>query len=146
MTTANQIFVNLQVKDLKRSMEFFEKLGFEFNMQFTDKNAACLILGENMYAMLLTEVHMKQFTRRPMVDAKKSNEVLTALAVENKEKVNEIARNAVRAGGKLYREPEDLGWMYTQAIEDLDGHIWEIFYMDEDAAAQAMIDQNEGDE
>ena len=128
---AKQIFVNLSVKDLKRTTEFFTKLGFKFNPKFTDENAACLIIGENIFAMLLVEKYFKTFIKKELCNSKKSTEVLTALSVESKEKVDEIVNKAIKIGGRKAREPQDHGFMYGRSFEDLDGHIWEVFWMDE---------------
>jgi hypothetical protein len=128
---AKQIFVNLPVKDLNKAIEFFTKLGFTFNPKFTDENATCMIIGENMFAMLLVEKFFKTFTKKEISDAKKSTEVLIALSVGSKEKVDEMVNNAIEAGGKEAREPQNYGWMYGRSFEDNDGHIWEILYMDE---------------
>ena len=128
---AKQIFINLPVKDLKKSMVFFEKLGFSFNMQFTDDSAACLMIGENIYAMLLLEKFFKTFTNKEIADAKKLTEVLIAIDVESREEVDEMIRKAVDAGGVTYRNPQDHGWMYGHSFADLDGHQWEVLYMDE---------------
>jgi predicted lactoylglutathione lyase len=129
----SRIFVNLPVKDLQKSMEFFTKLGFTFNSQFTDDKATCMIIGDNIYAMLLVEERFRDFTRKPISDAKKSTEVLIALDAENREEVDELVKKAVDAGGSLYAEPQDYGWMYSHSFEDLDGHQWELLYMDESA-------------
>lgn len=128
---AKQIFINLPVKDLKKSMVFFEKLGFSFNMQFTDDSAACLMIGENIYAMLLLEKFFKTFTNKEIADAKKLTEVLIAIDAESRQSVDEMIRKAVDAGGVTYRNPQDHGWMYGHSFADLDGHQWEVLYMDE---------------
>lgn len=125
-----KVFVNLPVKDLDRSKEFFAKLGFTFNAQFTNKNAACMVISEDNYAMLLVEPFFKTFTKKEIVDAKKSTEALIAMSAESKEKVNEMLNKALAAGANEPREPQDHGFMYGRAFEDLDGHIWEIFWMD----------------
>ncbi|MCK7590496.1 VOC family protein [Subsaxibacter sp. CAU 1640] len=125
-----QIFVNLPVEDLKKSMDFFKSLGFTFNEQFTDEKAACLEIGDNIFAMLLTKPMFQGFTKKPVADAKKSTEVLLALEVESIEKVNSIVKKAVEAGGNTYMEPQDHGWMYQHGFEDLDGHQWEVFFSD----------------
>jgi uncharacterized protein len=127
---ATQIFVNLPVKDLGKSMEFFKKLGFSFNPQFTDETAACMVLGENNYVMLLTNEKFKEFTPKEICDATRSTEVLVALSCENRPRVDELVRTAVAAGGSTYSEPRDYGFMYTHGFQDLDGHIWELFHMD----------------
>ncbi|MBI5389785.1 VOC family protein [Candidatus Woesearchaeota archaeon] len=128
---AKQIFVNLPVKDLKKAIDFFTKLGFTFNPEFTDQNATCMIIGENIFAMLLVEKFFKTFIQKEICDAKKSTEVLLALSVESRTKVDELMTWAINAGGREPRAPQDYGWMYGRAFEDLDGHIWEVFFMDE---------------
>lgn len=135
---ATKIFVNLPVKDLKRSMDFFSSLGFTFNMQFTDEQAACMIIGENIFAMLLVEARFRDFTKKPVADATKSTEVLLALDAESREAVDEMVRRAVAAGGSVYADPMDHGWMYGHSFADPDGHQWEVMYMDEEALAQQM--------
>ena len=130
---SKNIFVNLPVRDLNKSMDFFSKLGFTFNPQFTDDKAACMIIGENIYAMLLLEQFFKTFTKKEISDAKKSTEVLIAIDTETREKVDEMINKAVKAGGSIYNNPQDHGWMYGHSFADLDGHQWEVLYMDEDA-------------
>jgi len=134
--TSTNIFVNLHVKDLKNTIAFFTGLGFEFNQQFTDEQAACLVLGENMYAMLLTEPFFKSFTKREIVDTEKYAQLTIALSAESREKVDEIVNAAAALGGKLYSEPVDHGFMYQWGFQDLDGHIWEIAYMNMNAFDQ----------
>ena len=134
-----QIFVNLPVKDLNKTKEFFTELGFAFNPQFTDENAACMIIGENIFAMLLVEKFFKNFIpTKKICDAKKNTEVLVALSAESRKKVDEIIDRAIAAGGSEYRNAEDHGWMYGRSFEDIDGHIWEIFYMDESKMPEEM--------
>lgn len=135
---ATKIFVNLPVKDLKRSIDFFTQLGFTFNPQFTDENAGCLIIGENIYAMLITEPFFKTFTKKEISDATKTTEVLIAIDAESREEVDELVKKAVAAGGSIYREPEDHGWMYGHSFADPDGHQWEVLYMDEASIPQNM--------
>jgi uncharacterized protein len=134
---ASKTFINLPVKDLKQTMEFFGKLGFEFNMQFTDENATCMIINEHTYAMLLVEPFFQTFTKKELVDATKSVEVLVALAVDSRTQVDEIADKALAAGGSEANEPQDHGFMYTRSIQDVNGHIWEIFYMADPDSHQA---------
>ena len=130
---ASKIFINLAVKDLKKSIDFFTTLGFSFNPQFTDEHATCMIIGENIFAMLVTEQRFKDFTKKEICHAHKNTEVLLAMDAESKEKVDEMIQTAVSAGGSIYMEPQDHGWMYGHSFADLDGHQWEIFYMDESA-------------
>ncbi|KKQ84091.1 MAG: hypothetical protein UT06_C0011G0080 [Candidatus Woesebacteria bacterium GW2011_GWA1_38_8] len=127
---AKQIFVNLPVKDLNKTMKFFAKLGFRFNKQFTDKNAACMIIGENIYSMLITEKFFKTFITKKIANSRKTVEVLTALQVESRAKVDKIVNTALKAGAKEPKKFPDHGWMYSRDFEDLDGHIWEVFWMD----------------
>jgi uncharacterized protein len=127
---AKQIFVNLSVKDLNKSKAFFEALGYSFNPQFTNDDAACMVISDTIYTMLLTEPFFKKFTEKSVVDAKKATEVLVCLSAESRAEVDEIIRKAVAAGGRIYREPQDHGFMYAHAFEDLDGHQWEFAYMD----------------
>ena len=130
---AKQIFVNLPVKDLGKTIEFFKKLGFEFNPQFTDENATCMVVNENIFVMLLVEKFFKTFTQKEICDTMKNTEVITALSTESREKVDQMLENVIKAGGKESRKPQDHGWMYGRSFEDLNGHIWEIIYMDEKA-------------
>lgn len=132
-----KIFVNLPVKDLKKTMNFFGKLGFTFNMQFTDETAACMVMGENIFTMLLTEARFKDFTKKPISDASKATEVLIAIDAPSREAVEEMVKKAVDAGGTIYAEPADHGWMYQHSFADLDGHQWEVCYMDESQLPQA---------
>ena len=131
MTT--KIFVNLPVKNLNKTIDFFTKLGFKFNPQFTDENATCMIVGEDIFIMLLVETFFKTFTKKEISDTSKNTEVIVALSAEGREKVDQMINNAIRAGGRESREPQDHGWMYGRSFEDIDGHLWEIFYMDESA-------------
>ena len=130
---ATKIFVNLPVKNLNKSVEFFTKLGFNFNAQFTDETATCMIVGEDISVMLLTHAKFKTFTPREICDATKSTEVLVCLSSESREKVDEIVSKAVAAGGSTYKEPQDHGFMYGHGFQDLDGHIWEFIYMEPSA-------------
>jgi predicted lactoylglutathione lyase len=127
---SRKIFVNLPVKDLKRSMEFFGRLGFSFNPRFTDETAACMVVSEEIYAMLLTHAKFKEFTPHPISDAKKSTEVLVCLTCDSRGEVDEVVGKAVAAGGKTFKEPMDYGFMYGRSFQDPDGHIWEWIWMD----------------
>jgi len=133
---ATKIFVNLPVKDLKKSMEFFAKLSYTFNPQFTDETAACMVVGQDIFAMLLTEAKFKEFTPNPICDARKSTEVLVALSCDTRDQVDETVRKAVAAGGNTYNKPQDHGFMYGHGFQDLDGHIWELFFMEPSAIRQ----------
>src|SRR5262245_65263496 len=129
-TMTTKMFVNLPVKDLPRAQAFFGKLGFKFNPQFTDETGACMVVSEDAYVMLLTHPKFKEFAPQGIADATKSTEVLVALFCENRGKVNELVAKAVAAGGRTYSKPKDYGFMYGHGFQDLDGHVWEVFYMD----------------
>jgi predicted lactoylglutathione lyase len=131
---STKIFVNVAVKDLERSKAFFGKLGYSFNAQFTDETAACMVISDDIFAMLLTEAKFKDFTKKPIADANKTTEVLIALSTESKAKVNDMVDTAVKAGAVEARPPMDFGFMFGRSFHDLDGHIWEIFWMDPSAA------------
>ncbi len=136
---AKQIFVNLAVKDLPKAKEFFSKLGFSFNPQFTDENATCMVVGENIFAMLLVEKFFKTFIPgKEIADAGKSTECLVALSLGSRQEVDKMIEKAVEAGGREYREKQDYDWMYGRAFEDLDGHVWELVYMDESKMPEEM--------
>jgi len=126
-----QLFVNLAVEDLNKSINFFKALGFSVNPKFTDDTAACLILGEKHYAMLLSKTRFQDFTKKPISNAKAQTEVLLALQLNTRDDVDAIVKKAVKAGASLYMEPQDYGFMYQHSFEDLDGHQWEVFFMDE---------------
>ncbi|MEH2401521.1 VOC family protein [Nostoc sp.] len=134
---ATKIFVNLPVKDLNRSVEFFTKLGFSFNAQFTDETSTSMIVSDDIFVMLLTHEKFKTFTPKEICDATKSTEVLVCLSSQSREEVDEMVRKAVTAGGTTYNEPQDHGFMYGHGFGDLDGHIWEIIYMEPSAINQA---------
>jgi len=128
---ATNIFVNLPIKDLEKTKEFFTKLGYSFNQQFSDDKAACLVIAENIYAMLITEPFFKTFIpNNEISDTSKTKEVLIALSADSRQQVDELTNTAVVAGGKNFRDPEDHGFMYSRSFEDLDGHVWEVFWMD----------------
>ncbi len=130
---ATKIFVNLPVKDLNQTVKFFTKLGFTFNPQFTDENATCMIIGEDIYVMLLGERFFKTFTKKEICDVAKDAEVIVALSAESREKVDQMMNRVLEAGGKESRDPQDHGWMYGRSFQDIDGHLWEIIYMNETA-------------
>ena len=142
-----QIYVNLPVKDLERSQAFFGALGFRFNPQFSDRNAACMIVSPDIYVMLLAEPFFQTFTNKPIADARASTEVLLCLSCDSRAAVDDLAAKAKAAGGAWPNEPKDHGFMYQHGFEDLDGHLWELAFMEsmpesqhdtapEDAAAQ----------
>ncbi|RAV15301.1 VOC family protein [Paenibacillus contaminans] len=134
--TADKTFVNLPIKDLNKTIEFFNAIGFAFNPQFTDQNAGCMIINDSTFVMLLTEPFFSTFIKKEVSDATKSTEVIMAMSADSREKVDEIVNKALAAGGKASNEPVDHGFMYTWSFEDLDGHLWEFIYMDESAVNQ----------
>ena len=131
---ATKIFVNLPVKDLDKSKEFFTKIGFTINPQFTNEKAACVVISDTIFAMILKEEFFKTFIpKKEISDATKTTEVLMALSVENKAGVDEMLNKAFAAGAKESRPAEDHGFMFSRSFEDPDGHIWEVFWMDRNA-------------
>jgi uncharacterized protein len=133
-----QIFVNLPIKDMARSQAFFRSLGLDFNPQFTNEQGACLVIAENIYAMLLVEPFFQGFTKLPISDAKKATEVLIALSCDSREEVDDIVAKAVKAGATTPNAPQDHGFMYQHGFTDLDGHQWEVCWMDMSAAPAQM--------
>ena len=133
---SRKIFVNLPVKDLNASIRFFTALGFRFNPQFTDETATCMIVGDDIFVMLLTRAKFQTFTPNPICDARKHTEVLTCLSCDSRAQVDDMVRKAVAAGGNTYNEPQDHGFMYGHGFQDLDGHIWELMWMDPAVAGQ----------
>ena len=127
---STSIYVNLPVKDLKKSMAFFTSLGFTFNPQFSDENGACLVISDRIYYMLLTEPFFKTFITTKIADAAQYTEVINALGVDTRVEVDTLVDKAFTAGAKKYRQLQDDGWMYSRSFEDLDGHLWEVVYMD----------------
>ena len=125
-----QIFINLPVNDLDKSFEFYTKMGFTNNPQFSDETAKCMVFSDEIFVMILTHEKFKQFATKPISNASKSTAVLLSLSVESLEKVHEIVDNAVSAGGIEPVPFKDYGFMQQRTVEDVDGHTWEIFYMD----------------
>jgi predicted lactoylglutathione lyase len=130
-----QIFVNLPIKNMARSQAFFRAMGYEFDPHFTNDKGAALVLGPNLHAMLLVEDFFQGFTGKPIADAHRTTEVLTCLSCESRAEVDALVAKALAAGGSAPRAPQDQGFMYAHGFEDLDGHIWELVYMDASAAA-----------
>jgi predicted lactoylglutathione lyase len=127
---STKIFVNLPVKDLGKSMDFFTKLGYSFDQQFSDENAGCLVISDDIYAMLLVEPFFKSFTKKDIVDATTSTEAILCLGVESRQRVDELVDKALAAGGLPSNDTMDQGFMYGRSFQDLDGHLWEVMYMD----------------
>lgn len=132
-----QIFVNLAIGDMQKSQAFFKQLGFTFNPQFTNDQGACMVISDDIYAMLLTREFFQGFTGKPLVDATQATEVLICLSCESRAEVDDLVARAVAAGGTAPREPQDHGFMYAHGFEDLDGHIWELVHMAPMQAQQA---------
>ncbi|QNE77497.1 glyoxalase [Streptomyces finlayi] len=124
------IFVNLPVKDLETTKDFFGKLGYGFDPQFSDDTTACLVISDTIFAMLITEPKFKEFTRKEIADSAKSTEVILCLSAESREKVDELVDTALASGGFPANEPMDHGFMYVRSFQDPDHHLWEIMWMD----------------
>ncbi len=131
--TPHKLFVNIPVSDLQRSIEFFEALGFTFNPHFTDATATCMLVGEDAYFMLLDRARFQGFSKRPVGDARRETNALFALSVDSREAVDEMVRKAMAAGGAHALDPQDHGFMYGWSFYDVDGHHWEVFWMDPSA-------------
>lgn len=131
---SRQIYVNLPIRNMERTRAFFGALGFSFNPQFTNEQGACMVIAGNIYVMLLVEPFFQTFTTKPVADATRSTEVLVCLSCTSRAEVDELVRKAVAAGGTAPNPPQDHGFMYGHGFTDLDGHIWELMYMDMSAA------------
>lgn len=126
----SQIFLNLPIKDLKKSTDFFTKLGFSFNLQYTNEDATCMIISDRIYVMLLVEKFFQSFIKKEIADSKKFTEAIIGISLESKQKVDELIEKAKASGAMNVSDAIDHGFMYTRNFEDLDGHIWEIFWLD----------------
>lgn len=126
----HKLFVNIPVRDLQRSIVFFEALGFSFNVQFTDATATCMLVGEDAYFMLLDTERFKGFSKRPLGDLRKETNALFAVSVNSRAEVDEMVKKALAAGGAHAVDPQDEGFMYGWSFRDLDGYHWEVFWMD----------------
>lgn len=133
-----KIFVNLPVRDLKRSVEFFTRLGFTFDPRFTDDSATCMVISEEAYVMLLVEKRFKDFTKKQLCDTSTHTEGLFALSTGSRAEVDDMVKAAIAAGGTHAADPIDHGFMYGWSFYDLDGHHWEVFYMDPKAVPPAQ--------
>ena len=130
---STSIFVNLPVKDLKKSISFYESLGWKVNPQFSDDTAACIVISPEIYVMVLTHPKFMEFTTRKLSDAFQNTEVITALSTGSKDEVNAQMEKGLANGGSEFRDPLDYGFMFNRALCDPDGHIWEFFWMDPSA-------------
>ena len=134
--TSKNIFINLSVKDVQKSTNFFKELGFEFNPQFSDETTSCLIIGDNIFAMIMNEERFNGFSKKEIVDTTSSSEVILTFSAKSRDQVDEMVNKALSSGGKTFSEPIDHGFMYIWGFQDLDGHLWEVTYMDESAMNQ----------
>ena len=133
-----QIYVNLPVKNLDRTKEFFSALGYSVNPQYSNDQAVCMVISDDIFAMLLVEDFFKTFTTKPIADATKTTEVLVCLSCDSREEVDSLVKKALAAGGRAPNPIQDYGFMYSHGFEDLDGHVWELVYMDPNAAPPAV--------
>ncbi len=127
---AKQIFINLAVKDLQRSMDFYSALGFSNNPQFSDDSGKCMVWSENIFVMIMTNEKFASFATKPIADTKSNLAGIFSLSVESVDEVNSILSRGLNAGGTEPSEMKDYGFMQQRTLEDFDGHTWEIFYMD----------------
>ena len=130
-TQPRKIFVNLAVRDLEQSIAFFSKLGFAFNPKFTDENAACMVISEQAFVMLLSEPFFRTFTKRELCDTERASESLVCISCTSRTEVDTLVRTALESGGKPAMPKQDHGFMYGGSFYDLDGHHWEVMWMDE---------------
>lgn len=134
----NPVFINIPVADLTKTHHFFSELGFSFRSEFTNELAACLILNDNTFVMLLTHEHFKQFTPLPIANAKQATEVLISFGAASREATDELVNKAIALGATEWREPQEYPFMYLRSFADLDGHIWEVGWMDEEKFKEAQ--------
>jgi predicted lactoylglutathione lyase len=139
---ARKLFVNVAVKDLDRSVDFFTKLGFSFDWRFTDESATCMLVGEDAFVMLLVESRFKDFTKKELADSTTQTEAILALSAESREDVDDLADNALEAGGSPANDPMEMDFMYGRSFYDPDGHLWEVFWMDPSAMEQAAAEES----
>ena len=137
--SSRKIFVNLPVKDLGESVDFFTQLGFSFDPRFTDEQATCMIVSDEAFVMLLVEDRFKDFTNKELVDSTKQTEAIVALSAESREQVDELADKALQAGGAPANEPMEMDFMYGRSFQDPDGHLWEVVWMDPSALTEEAL-------
>ncbi|MFJ7726170.1 VOC family protein [Neobacillus sp. NPDC097160] len=133
---SKNIFINLPVKDLNKSTNFFRELGFEFNPQFSDDTTASMIISDNIFALIMVEERFKEFTKKEIANTTTSAEAIFCLSAESRNQVDELVNKALASGGKSSNDPQDHGFMYVWGFQDIDGHLWEVAYMDESAINQ----------
>ncbi|MEI4790417.1 VOC family protein [Bacillus sp. FJAT-53060] len=129
---SKHLYINLPVKHVKESRAFFEQLDFHFHQQFTNDQAACLVIDDTVTVMLLSLKHFQSISEKQLVDARQASEMIISLQVNSREEVDELVEQAIAAGGSPFKEKHDLDLMYGWSFQDLDGHLWEVFYMDEE--------------
>ena len=139
---ARKLFVNVAVKDLDRSVDFFTTLGFSFDARLTDESATCMLVGEDAYVMLLVESRFRDFTKKELADSTTQTEAILALSAESREDVDDLAGNALEAGGSPANDPMEMDFMYGRSFYDPDGHLWEVFWMDPSAMEQAAAEES----
>ena len=127
----NSLFVNLPIANLKKSVEFFTELGFTFNPQFTDEQSTCMIINENIFVMLLEHAKFESFIQKKIA-SKDTTEAILALSLDSAEEVKTLTEKAFSMGARRLNEPEDMGFMFSWGFEDLDGHLWDVFWMNPD--------------
>ncbi|MBD3861018.1 VOC family protein [Bacillus sp. 28A-2] len=129
---SKHLYINLPVKHVKESRAFFEQLGFDFQQELTNDRAACLVIDDTITVMLLSLQHFQSISEKQLVDAKEASEVIISMRVDSREEVDELVEQAIAAGGSPFKEKQDHEFMYGWSFQDLDGHLWEVFYMDEE--------------
>ncbi|WP_353856282.1 VOC family protein [Bacillus sp. Bos-x628] len=129
---AKNVYINLPVKHVNTSRAFFEQLGFDFHQRFSNDQVACVIINERMIVMLISHKHFQFISEKQLVDARNASEIIMSLQVDTREEVNELMKKAIAAGGSPFKEKQDHDFMYGWGFQDLDGHLWEVFYMDEE--------------
>lgn len=143
-STPRKIFVNLAVRNLGATVEFFTRLGFTFDPRFTDERATCMIVSDEAFVMLLAEDRFRDFTKKALCDTTTHTEAILAISADSREEVDELAELALTAGGEPANEPMDHGFMYGRSFQDPDGHLWEVIWMDPSALAQQAEPGNPG--
>jgi predicted lactoylglutathione lyase len=134
---SSMIFVNIPVRDLAASMAYYKALGFEHNPEFTDETAACIVISDTIFVMVLTHAKFKEFSPLPIPDPKAETQALYALSRDSRDAVDAIAEAGLKAGGREVRDRQDMGFMYSRAVADVDGHVWEYVWMDMSGAPEA---------
>jgi predicted lactoylglutathione lyase len=141
--SSRKIFVNLAVEDLDKAVEFFTQLGFSFDPRFTDEQGTCMIVSDEAFVMLLAKERFKGFVKKELCDSATHTEAILALSAESREQVDELVHKALAIGGRPAREPMEMGFMYGWSFQDLDGHFWEIFWIDPNARQEETVTEKE---